>query len=509
MKPPAFEKRFRKHRSDERGVTMLLVALAMVAIIAMAALSIDVITLYLAREEAQRTADAAALAAARIISLSGITSDPNNTDSTWQPICGTNGAAAQAAKAVAAQSAVGGAGSTVLVSYSSHGTTVTDCANITPVIGSAFGINPIVTVQISRSALPTFFSRIWGNAGNTVSASATAEVFNPSGSGTRGNRGVTGTIIPVQPRCVKPIFVPNLDPRLPSTSCTSSTSTPACQALVSTTDGHVMDDGKWPTGIAGEEFWLIPDCAHHARGSCTVRHTTVNPPVWANYPTNGGSIPVIAAINLLYLPGQSSNTSIAVPSGASSDLYEQAVAGCDQTTVYYCGVPRSSPIGSGPNMVDLSIYPADDTSSGIATLINETNVNSGSQPTGQDYFNPPDHPTYPLFSTSLPGQILAGTSNPLVTAGLTTGTPLTSSNSIISLPIFDQTQPLANTTPGTQSAVTVVGFLQVFINSVDQYGNLDVTVLNAAGCSNGGGNNVSSNAITGTSPVPVRLITPP
>ena len=33
---------------------MVLVAIAMVAIIAMAALSIDVVTLYLAREEAQR-----------------------------------------------------------------------------------------------------------------------------------------------------------------------------------------------------------------------------------------------------------------------------------------------------------------------------------------------------------------------------------------------------------------------------------------------------------------------
>ncbi len=57
---------------------MVLVALAMVAIIAMAALSIDVITLYLAREEAQRSADAAALAAARVISLSGMTGDPSN-----------------------------------------------------------------------------------------------------------------------------------------------------------------------------------------------------------------------------------------------------------------------------------------------------------------------------------------------------------------------------------------------------------------------------------------------
>ncbi len=88
---------------------MVLVALALVAIIAMAALSIDVITLYLAREEAQRTADTAALAAARVISISGLTGDPNNSASSWQAICGPGGTATQAATAVATQSAVGGA----------------------------------------------------------------------------------------------------------------------------------------------------------------------------------------------------------------------------------------------------------------------------------------------------------------------------------------------------------------------------------------------------------------
>src|SRR6266849_2880814 len=92
MKPPAIRK-FRSipfSRSSsgqgERGVTMVLVALALVAIIAMAALSIDVITLYLAREEAQRAADAAALAAARVISISGVTGDPTGFV-TWESAC--------------------------------------------------------------------------------------------------------------------------------------------------------------------------------------------------------------------------------------------------------------------------------------------------------------------------------------------------------------------------------------------------------------------------------------
>src|ERR1700686_5813844 len=92
MKPHAI-RRFRcscPSRRQERGVTIVLVALAMVAIMAMAALSIDVITLYLAREEAQRSADAAALGAARVLSLSGVTgaADPDTDSASWKLICG-------------------------------------------------------------------------------------------------------------------------------------------------------------------------------------------------------------------------------------------------------------------------------------------------------------------------------------------------------------------------------------------------------------------------------------
>src|SRR5271155_433736 len=81
-----------RERSGERGVTIALVALAIVAIMAMAALSIDVVTLYLANAEAQRSADAAALSAARILSISGMTGDPTNSatgngGNAWQSAC--------------------------------------------------------------------------------------------------------------------------------------------------------------------------------------------------------------------------------------------------------------------------------------------------------------------------------------------------------------------------------------------------------------------------------------
>ena len=153
-------------RQSERGVTMVLVAMAIVAIMAMAALSIDVVTLYLANAESQRSADTAALAAARILSIYGVTGDPTNAAGYW----GTATAAAtQVAQNVANQNIVGGTvPSTVSVTFPQGG-------------GPAFGVNPIVQVQVQRSNLPTFFARIWGTRSAIVSATATAEAFNPSG----------------------------------------------------------------------------------------------------------------------------------------------------------------------------------------------------------------------------------------------------------------------------------------------------------------------------------------
>ncbi|MGO9863512.1 MAG: pilus assembly protein TadG-related protein, partial [Terriglobales bacterium] len=58
----------------ERGIVIVLVAVVMLFVVgAMAALSIDVVTLYTARSEAQLAADAAALAGARVLANSGAT----------------------------------------------------------------------------------------------------------------------------------------------------------------------------------------------------------------------------------------------------------------------------------------------------------------------------------------------------------------------------------------------------------------------------------------------------
>lgn len=499
MKPPAIQRFSRTcpSRRRERGVTMVLVALALVAIIAMAALSIDVITLYLAREEAQRTADAAALTAARVISISGLTGDPGNSASSWQAVCGgSSSPATQAAIAVATRGAVGGASVTApTVQYSAGASAPTpDCSTLTA--PGPFGVNPMVTVFVTRPSLPTFFSRIWGNTGNSVSATATAEAFNPSNSGNVGNQ-TTGTIIPVQPRCVKPWITPNRDPLYPTPTsgvyCDQTGGPGPCTTLVSTTDGSITRPGVSPSGLIGERFWFEPDCLHTG-SSCTTRS---NPPE-GNYWLSSKRAYIHLPPTLQYLPGEAPGSApVAVPSCAAGSFYEQAVGGCDQSTIYQCGVQSSS--ASPQNLVDLNENPGagtDDTMNGVKCLIHEGNA-TAPPPDGQDTLN----------ASTYPFQILAGTSNPLLASGLASGTPITSSNSIVSLPIYDGNASSGTVKPSRTTPVTIVGFLQVFINSVDQWGNVDAPVLNVAGCSNGVAGNVG-NPVVGSSPVPIRLITP-
>src|SRR5437667_7114384 len=99
-------------RRRERGVTILIVAVAMMAMFAMAALAIDIVTLYVSEGEAQTAADATALAGAKVFVSSGFTSgqlgDP--TLSTAQNlVCnGSTGLADLQAQAVANHNLVAG-----------------------------------------------------------------------------------------------------------------------------------------------------------------------------------------------------------------------------------------------------------------------------------------------------------------------------------------------------------------------------------------------------------------
>ncbi|HET6176272.1 MAG TPA: pilus assembly protein TadG-related protein [Candidatus Sulfotelmatobacter sp.] len=507
MKAPAIRRsRGLSQDRQEQGVTLVLVAVAMVAIIAMAALSIDAVTLYLAREEAQRSADAAALAAARLISISGITGDPTNASASWQAICGPGGSPASlAATAVARQSTVGSVAATnVNISYSAGGTTSpNDCTGLP----FASGVNnPIVTVQVQRTSLPTFFSRMWGRTGNSVSATAAAEVFNPSNSANVGN-GLTGSITAVRPRSVKPWIIPNRDPIHPgpnangfycdSLDTVTGLSTLPCNRLVDPGTGAIQNpgislSGTGTNGVIGERLWLEPDC-QHTGGICRLRNTTPA----ANYFATAVQAFLQPPPSVEYLPGEAPSVPpVAIPACASGRAYEEAIGGSDQATVYQCGVQHSA--SATPNQVDLSENPSmgsNDTLNGVKCLIHESDE-TVPQPDGQDTLN----------LTTYPFKILSGSANPNLGGG-SAGSILSGSNSIVSVPIYDSEAGAINSTGITQ--VTIIGFLQVFISQVDQYGNVQVVILNVSGCSNGLGTDPVAASVTGSSPVPVRLITPP
>jgi Flp pilus assembly protein TadG len=466
--------------SNERGFTMALVALAIAVVISMAALSIDLGTLYQAKAEAQRAADAAALTAARVISISGITGDPTNSGLSWQPACG--GAASYATLAaiqMAQQNLIGGvavASASVSVLYGA-GTAAPASADCTTVTN--FAVNPTVTVSLQRANLPVFFARIFSlfggsYSGSTVSATATAEAYNSSGA---------IPLAPVNPRCVKPWFVPNQDPGNGANN------------FVSPTTGSLQHGGIFPAGDIGETFTLIADCgpSGRRRGRCVLTDT---PPVAS-----------VANNTLDYLPGQVLNASTAIAAnstiGACSDVnnndFTKAVAGCDQSTVYACG-------NSLANAVDLTEDPGPprhDSVNGVQCLINET---ANGPASGQDVLAP-GAPTAPPYT--YPFQIQAGANSALVSAGIASPSQITSSPSIVSLPIYDSNAVTTFTPPTTQ--VTVIGFLQVFINSATgtaTTGTINVTVMNVVGCGNSYGGPPPPVAL-GTSPVPIRLITSP
>lgn len=97
-------------------------------------------------------------------------------------------------------------------------------------------------------------------------------------------------------------------------------------------------------------------------------------------------------------------------------------------------------------------------------------------------------------------------------SGPQSGKIVTTSNSVVTIPIID-TPPAVTLTAG--GPVTIDGFLQAFINGVEpgfqtgsNAGDVNITVLNIVGCSSSPKANPPVVGGLGTSPVPVRLITP-
>src|SRR5487761_1448328 len=140
----------------ERGVVLWMVAAAMVMLLGMAALAIDLAALYAARDEAQRAADAAALAGAEEFVTSGYTSGAVNSATVTTLVT-------QQAVAVGDEDTIGGQAVQVRSSDVSVDLSVPS--------------NPRVTVTVGRStargnALSTVFAKIFGIQTADVSATA-------------------------------------------------------------------------------------------------------------------------------------------------------------------------------------------------------------------------------------------------------------------------------------------------------------------------------------------------
>ncbi len=177
-------------------------------LLGMAALAIDVTTLYVAKGELQRAADAAALAGAKAFVDSGVTSDNSVTRQGMAQVMITS-----LVNSALAQNTVSG-GAPVLVAA-------------TPDFTRAG--NPQLSVTLQKANLPSFFSRIWGTKVITANATAIAEAYNPANA--------PAGYPPIAPKCVKPMLVANQDPKsaAPSKFVDLTTGAPVATSVIGET----------------------------------------------------------------------------------------------------------------------------------------------------------------------------------------------------------------------------------------------------------------------------------
>ena len=311
-----------------------------------------------------------------------------------------------------------------------------------------------------------------------------AEGFNPSDSGAVAPNS---SVVPVNPRCVKPWYVPNSDPGNPT----------APNNFVNLPTGAIAHPGIFSvnTGVIGESFTLFADCGT-ATTNCDLTNVD-NPPAAANAANKttyiGGAPP--STPNLEYLPGAvAPGRAKAGKRGDAEHVFRPgrhihrflAIAHCrtrppDDDGVIVVAECQQAPLVNAPGY-------ACPPRSAIARMACSLTNNATVPPDGLDT----------LTTTDFPFTMTAGDANRQVPSGK----QISSSKSVVTFPIYDSSSGATFT--GNQTQVVIVGFLQVFVNSIDAVGRLNVTVLNVSGC----GNAATNPAVNGTSPVPVRLITP-
>jgi Putative Flp pilus-assembly TadE/G-like len=440
----------------ERGQTILLVAISIVSLLMMAALAIDVVSLYVASTEIQRSADAAALAGAKAMADSGVT--------TLQASDANLGAAESLAQDMATKAI-----QAILAAPSPNNNQVAGGTPVlsggTPTFNWAQGNNnPHITVTLQQSNLPTFFARVFGSRSAIATASATAEAYNPAN---------LQSFTPVQTTCVKPWLIGNEDPDNGGaqfvTPATGQVETPPLNPLM------------------GEQFWLSSDCNPNNLNGCTGLHHT--PPIAGAI--NGNPFLYFVPLEVNANAGDICPSSTASPCGGGNDPAYKSAIECCNITPYTCGGKANYTQTLNPEYQGAN----SDLAQGTECLIHASGTGLGQ---GQDTL---DWQTA-AFPTG-PPKIKAG-------SGPQIGNFVSTSSSIVTIPILDN--GTFSTSPPYQE--TVVGFLQAFVNEVDMNvgghrGDVYITVLNVIGCSQTPNGNTPVVGGNGASPIPVRLITPP
>jgi hypothetical protein len=456
--------RRRKH-SEEQGQTIILVVFSLLVLLGLAALAIDVVTLYVSRSEAQRAADAAALAGAKAFVTTGYTSG-------WLPagtVCsGNSGLAPTQAQAALAQNPV--AGTTPAIT--------TACDFSTPT-------NPRITVTVQRTGLPLFFARIWTRSSPGVTATAVAEAFNPSG----------GTV-PIAVGSVKPWAVPNCDPNH-STPANANCGGPGAGYFVNPNSSYSVGNpnSSPPNAVVGTTFDLceitLPGGTHQwvHTDSATCPRSVTDPANILDFLAT--DIPISAAT--VSCP---SSAAVSCSGGGLSldplgPSYPETIA-CANSTPLSCGqtinVDPSSGFAATPHHIIQE--------QAALCLIHANNVGPDR---GQDLFC--DDALNPNCPSGSPISIDGGGNNP--SPALNGVNNISRSDSVVTVPIWN---PGANGT--VTSPVRIVGFLQLGVVRVRQSGPLRMVVLNVVGC--GSAPYPPTNPISGggLSPIPVRLVTP-
>jgi Putative Flp pilus-assembly TadE/G-like len=465
------------NRREGRGISIIIVAVAMIFILGVAGLGIDLASLYVGRSQAQRAADAAALAGAE-----ALRDTPGCVPDSTGAISGNCvSIAQQQAKLVGDQNLIAGVSPGII-------------ATSDVVVDTSIANDPRVTVYAGRGTydgadhtnpMPTFFLKVFGIQTANVSAQATAEAFNPSGSG-----------VPVGVTCVKPWFIANCDAyntgnTQDATNCAQSTygltkgGQPGAFVTGNMSGGDlaVARPEAYPTGAYGEPITLKPGSPGSAAApgqysAAFIPNTTAMPAMCPSCAKSGGS---------------------GGPGVGSAAVYRADIECCNQNPLV-CGPNTVTIQSSAGNMVG-------PTNQGVDCLIQQ---NPGC---GQDHLDgvtgsPCTPINDPLTAGDIPNypfKIMPGANDAYAQGA--SYIPSSASSSVVAVPIYE------GVLQSGQNQVNIIGFMQMFIKYVDnsQQGTVYGYVMDITTCGGGGtgaGNGGSYISGNGGSAIPVRLIRP-